>query len=94
MKGITAIWVLALLAAVIAGCGRSTGISKDSFERIEDDMTKAEVLAILGDPTGSEVVAERNGKKIMGSVWQATGIKIVIAFSSSGELSMKSIEMD
>jgi len=79
---------------LLPGCGRSTEITKENSERIEDDITKAEVVAILGEPSGSEIVAERNGKKIMGSVWQAPGIKIVIAFSSDGKVSTKSIEME
>jgi hypothetical protein len=94
MKGITTILVVGLLAVVLSGCGPSTEITKESFERIEDDMTKAEVIAILGDPSGSEVVAERNGKKLTGSVWEAPGIKIVIAFASDGKVSTKSIEME
>lgn len=83
-----------VIAALLAGCGGSSKITKENFEKIKEGMTEAEVVAILGKPAGTEAVAEFNGKKIPGSVWQERGIKIIAAFSTDGKLSVKSIEIE
>ena len=40
-----------LVAAFVAACGSK--INKSNFDRIENDMTRADVIDILGEPTDS-----------------------------------------
>ena len=37
-----------LLMLVVSGCGKSVNVSKEAYDKIEDDMTLAQVQDILG----------------------------------------------
>jgi len=81
-------------AAFIAGCGAGSKITKENFEKVKDGMTKQEVVAILGEPTGSEVVGQINDDEIKGPIWEGNGLKIVTMFSSAGKLEGKRLDKD
>ena len=88
-------FLLWLVVAVLLGChGSSSKITQERFEELREGMTRVEVVAILGKPTGKETVAEMNGKKTVGDVWQNGRTKIVIAFSPDEKLMVKSIETE
>ena len=78
-------------AAFLAGCGDSK-ITKENFAKIKEGMTKAEVVAILGEPTGTELVGQINDTEIKGPIWEGSGIKIVTMFSDDGKLSVKRLD--
>jgi len=48
------IWCLAL-SLVLAGCGGGSPftLTQDNLNKVQNDMSQAEVKAILGDPTSS-----------------------------------------
>jgi hypothetical protein len=48
------IWCLAL-ALVLAGCGGGSPLTmtQDNLNKVQNDMSQADVKAILGDPTSS-----------------------------------------
>ena len=94
MKQITDVLLSVVIAALFLGCGGSTRITKENFEKIKENMTRPEVVAILGEPTAQETVAEANGKKKIGFVWQERHTKIVIAFSADEKLVFKSLEIE
>ena len=88
-------WLLWLAVAVLLGChGSSSKITRENFEKLRDGMTRVEVVAILGKPSGKETVAEIHGKRTVGDVWQDRRTKIVIAFSPDEKLIVKSIEIE
>jgi hypothetical protein len=94
MKPVTMVLLSVVMAALLAGCGGRGKISQENFEKVKEGMTQAQVVALLGAPSGSEVVAEVEGRKTVGLVWRERGTKIVIAFSPEGKLSMRSIETE
>jgi len=94
MKQINEVLLSVVIAALVLGCGGSTRITKENFEKLKTQMSKPEVVAILGDPTGQEIVAEANGKKKIGLVWQERRTKIVLAFSADEKLIFSSIEVE
>jgi hypothetical protein len=92
MKKIVLVLVLAI-ACLLTGCSRSK-ITKANFEKIKVGMTKAEVVAILGEPTGSELVFQINDNQTFAPVWEAPDFKIVAAFSPDGKLLVKRLDTD
>jgi hypothetical protein len=54
-------------------------------------MTKAEVVAILGEPKETEVVGHTNNTDVTGPVWESNGYKITAMFSTDGKLQTKNI---
>jgi hypothetical protein len=80
------------MAVFIVGCGAGSKITKQNYEKVKEGMTKAEVVAILGEPTGSEVVAQINDNVIKGPVWEGSGFKIVTMFSGEGKLEVKRMD--
>jgi len=50
------IYLYVVLALLIAGCGAlaSMSLTQANLDKIHDDMSPAEVKAILGDPTDSK----------------------------------------
>ncbi len=94
MKQISTL-LLSLAVVAFVGCREnSSRITNENFERIHEGMTRAEVVAILGEPTGKETVAERTGTKTSGLVWEERRTKIIIAFSPDDKLVVKSIESE
>ena len=57
-------------------------------------MTRAEVVAILGEPTGSETVGQVQDTPLKASVWQGSGLKIVIGFDGDGKLLAKRLDKE
>jgi hypothetical protein len=94
MKKLTLALVSLTLAAFIVGCGANSKITKENFEKVQQGMTKAEVVAILGEPTGSELVGQINDKEIKGPVWEGSGFKIVTMFSDEGKLQVKRMDKE
>ena len=94
MKQIIILLISVIVVAVVGCSARSSKITAQNYERIHEGMARAEVIAILGQPTGKEAVAEMNGKKTTGDEWQDGHTKIVIAFSPDEKLLVKSIEVD
>jgi hypothetical protein len=90
---LTRIILMLVLACALAGCGNSK-ISKENYDKIKEGMTKTEVIAILGEPTGSETVGQINDKEIKGSVWESGSIKIVTMFSDAGKLEVKRLDKE
>jgi len=82
------------IAAFIVACGASSKITKENFDKVKEGMTKAEVVAILGEPTGSELVGQINDKEIKGPVWEGSGFKIVTMFSDEGKLQVKRMDKE
>lgn len=94
MKRINALLFVVVLLALVGCAKNSSPITSQNYENIQEGMTKAQVIAILGKPTGKETVAEMNGKETVGDVWQDGKTKIVIAFSPDEKLMVKSIEIE
>jgi len=94
MKKLTIALIVIVAAAFVAGCGAGTKITKENYDKIKEGMTKAEVVAILGEPTGSEVLGAINDNVMKGPVWQGSGFKIVTMFSDDGKLSVKRIDKE
>jgi len=78
-----------LLTFVIAGCSKP-GVSKESFDKVENGMTLAEVEKILG---GEKKGIEASGVlgKLAGTsasyVWKDGDKKIVVAFNDGKVIS-------
>lgn len=77
------------LAGLFTGCGSK--ISEANYDKVKEGMTKAEVVAILGQPTETEVVGQTNGADIKGPVWEGNGYKVVTVFSPDDKLLTKTI---
>jgi hypothetical protein len=91
----TSITLLSLATAIfLASCGAGSKITQENFDKLKDGMTKAEVVAILGEPTGSELVGQINDTEIKGPVWQGHGLKIVTMFSDDQKLQVKRLDKE
>ena len=75
------------VAAALAGCATPSEITSENYSKLEVGMTRAEVTAILGPPTGSVTARrftpeERNIEvPSWGSRWVSRDLIIVIHFS-------------
>ena len=78
-----------IAAALLVGCSHK--ISQSNFDKVKEGMTKAEVVAILGEPKETEVVGKTNNVDIMGPVWEGDGYKITAVFSADDKLQTKNI---
>jgi hypothetical protein len=85
MKKISLALLSLASAVLITGCGPSSKITKENYDKVKEGMTRAEVVSILGEPTGSEVVGQINDTEIKGPVWEGQGLKIVTMFSQGGK---------
>ena len=94
MKNITLTLLLLIAVTLVAGCGVGSKVTKENYDKVKEGMTKAEVVAILGAPTGSEVVGQINDNEIKGPVWEANGLKIVTMFSQEGKLQVKRMDKE
>jgi len=90
MKKINIILLAVAVAGLMSGCGSK--ISQSNFDKVKEGMTQAEVTAILGEPTETEVVGKTNNIDIKGPVWEGSGYKIVTVFSDDGKLQTKRID--
>jgi hypothetical protein len=90
MKKINITLLAVAMAVFMAGCGSK--ISQSNYDRLKEGMTQAEVTAILGEPTETEVVGKSNNIDIKGPVWEGNGYKIVTVFSDDGKLQTKRID--
>jgi hypothetical protein len=97
MKQIS-IALLSLVSAVlITGCGSGNKITKENYDKVKEGMTRTEVVSILGEPTGSELVGQINDTEIKGPVWEGRGLKIVTMFSQDrkdGKLQVKRLDKE
>jgi hypothetical protein len=77
--------VLLLASLLICGCSR---INQENFERIQDDMSEAEVIGILGEPTESSSygIGPLSGTA---AVWDDGKSRISIKFVN-GKVKLKS----
>ena len=96
MKTQKLVITLFIMVAVLAGCssGGSSKITQENYDKIKEGMTKVEVTAILGDPTGSETVGQVEDTKLKASVWQGRGLKIVAGFDDDGKLLAKRLDKE
>lgn len=64
---------------LLSACGQP--INRASFEQIENDMSRAEVLALLGEPDQSRTMGlgEISGTT---AVWQGDETKISVVFAN------------
>ncbi len=74
--------------AVVVGCMSSpkSKITEANVRKLKQGMTKAKVVAILGEPTGSGSLGRENGLEPSGTVWQGRSIRIVGEFDNGGKL--------
>jgi hypothetical protein len=80
--------LFALVAAVlIAGCSR---VTQENFLKVQEGMSEAEVIAILGEPTESNSV-NLLGVSGTSSRWLARGAVISVQFVN-GKVALKSFE--
>ena len=79
-----AFWLLALL---LAACSRVTA---DNFEKIQDEMSEAEVRALLGNPTESSSVTVL-GVSGTASRWTGGDAEIIVRFIN-GKVALKTFE--
>jgi hypothetical protein len=89
MKKILIVFFLIAAVGLITGCGSK--ITEANFDKVKEGMTKAEVVALLGQPTETEVVGQINGTDIKGPVWEGNGYKVVTLFSADDKLQTKRI---
>ena len=75
MKKISTTLLSITTAAFIVGCGAGSKITKENYDKVKEGMTRAEIVAILGEPTGSEVVGQINDTEIKGPIWQGQRIQ-------------------
>jgi SmpA/OmlA family protein len=93
-----ALTFLSLIAAVLlAGCNSSGGggnprVTKENFAKLTNGMSRADVVEILGEPSGTEAAGQLNQQQIQGHVWQGSNAKIVVAFNSEGKLISKRMD--
>ena len=75
-----------VMAALLTGCqgAETSKITRQNLEKIKQGMTKAQVLAILGEPTGT---ASSGPEKDRGLVWQGRSLRIIAGFDGNGKLS-------
>jgi hypothetical protein len=76
-------------AGFITGCGSK--ITEANYDKVKEGMTKAEVVALLGQPTETEVVGQTNGTDVKGPVWEGNGYKVVTMFTVDEKLQTKRI---
>src|SRR5262245_9618859 len=85
--------VLSVITAVLlAGCSGGSKISQANYDKVKEGMAKADVIAILGEPTGTEMVGQINDTKIMAPIWQRGSLKIVIGFDDAGKVLAKRLD--
>lgn len=77
-----------LLALLLVACGSK--INQANFDKIKDGMTKAEVTAILGQPTSSDSMGI-GGLTGSSSVWKDKHGTISIQFVN-GKVQLKSFD--
>jgi hypothetical protein len=94
MRKITVTFLSITAAAFIVGCGAGSKITRENYDKVKEGMTKAEVVAILGEPTGSELIGQINDQEIRGPSWQGSDFKIVTMFSDDGKLKVKRLDKD
>jgi hypothetical protein len=94
MKKISIALLSIAAAAFVTGCGPGSKITKENYDKVKEGMTRAEVVAILGEPTGSELLGQINEQEIKGPAWQGSGFKIVMAFSDDGKLQAKRMDKE
>src|SRR5262245_31351643 len=76
---------LLLTAALVAGCrGTETNkITRKNVETIKLGMTRAQVVAILGEPTGTTLFGSEKEEV---PVWQGHSVRVVAGFDENGKL--------
>jgi len=72
--------VLLAVALALALTGCSERVSQAGFERVEQDMTREQVVAILGEPGESSAVSlgGLNGET---AIWRSEDIRIIVSFA-------------
>ncbi len=77
--GMRRVLVAGLVAALLAGCA-SSRLTSANYARIGDGMDRADVVAILGEPTemiSGSLMGESGG----GAVWRQGDTVVVIQFA-------------
>jgi hypothetical protein len=87
--------LLGLAGSVALICSGRGRITQANFDRIQEGMTEAEVIAILGEPMGQIATMSRNPSlpPISGPVWKDRGSQIVVFFDQSGSCRHKDIRV-
>ena len=89
MKKILIVFFSVAATVFFTGCGSK--ITQANYDKVKEGMTKTEVMALLGQPTETEVVGQTNGMDIKGPVWEGNGYKVVTLFSADDKLQTKRI---
>jgi hypothetical protein len=84
-----------LIAFVLAGCsGGSSKITQENYNKIKEGMSRAAVIEILGEPTGTEVVGQVNDTEVKAPIWQGNGLKVVAGFDGNDRLIAKRLDKE
>jgi hypothetical protein len=71
--------------ALLIGCSgaEKDKVTRGNLQKIKEGMTKAELVTILGKPTGIEVLDSETNR---GVVWQGHSRKVIAFFDQNGKL--------
>ena len=88
--------MFSLFAAVLlVGCGSGGGkITQENYDKIKEGMSRAEVVAILGEPTGSEMIGQINDTEVKAPIWQGRGMKILLGFDEKGKVIARRLDKE
>lgn len=76
MKTLLKSFLLAVVAVALISCGR---VNQDNFNKVQNNMTSEEVVAILGEPTTSDSI-NIAGVSGTSSAWKSRDAQIIIQF--------------
>jgi hypothetical protein len=81
------LFLLVLTTALFAGCRNTetNKITQRNVETIKEGMTQAQVVAILGKPTGTTFFGSEKKEAL---VWRGHSLKVIAGFDENGKLSV------